>query len=73
MSEADFWANKERAQKNVEEVSSLRGKITPLLALERQIEDLTQQLTKADQTVADMTLHAPIAGTIHAADTNIQG
>ena len=40
MSEADFWANKERAQKNVEEVSSLRGKITPLLALERQIEDL---------------------------------
>jgi peptide chain release factor 2 len=40
MSEADFWTNKERAQKNVEEVSSLRGKITPLLALERQIEDL---------------------------------
>jgi peptide chain release factor 2 len=40
MSEADFWANKERAQKNVEEVSVLRGKITPLLALERQTEDL---------------------------------
>jgi len=40
MSEADFWTNKERAQKNVEEVSSLRGKITPLLALDRQIEDL---------------------------------
>jgi peptide chain release factor 2 len=40
MAEADFWTNKERAQKNVEEVSSLRGKITPLLALERQIEDL---------------------------------
>jgi peptide chain release factor 2 len=40
MSEADFWTNKERAQKNVEEVSTLRGKITPLLALERQIEDL---------------------------------
>jgi len=40
MAEPDFWANKERAQKNVEEVSGLRGKITPLLALERQIDDL---------------------------------
>src|SRR5581483_10854091 len=28
------------AQKNVEEVSILRGKVNPLLALERQIEDL---------------------------------
>jgi len=40
MAEADFWSNKERAQKQVEEVSALRGKISPLLALERQIEDL---------------------------------
>ncbi len=40
MAEPDFWANKERAQKNVEEVSTLRGKITPLLALEQQIDDL---------------------------------
>jgi peptide chain release factor 2 len=40
MAEPDFWANKERAQQRVEEVSNLRGKITPLLALERQIEDL---------------------------------
>ena len=40
MAEPDFWANKERAQKNVEEVSALRGKITPLLALDRQIDDL---------------------------------
>ena len=34
MAEADFWSNKERAQKLMEEVSALRGKITPLLALE---------------------------------------
>ncbi|HYR56975.1 MAG TPA: peptide chain release factor 2 [Chthoniobacteraceae bacterium] len=40
MAEPDFWANKERAQKQVEEVSTLRGKITPLLALETQIEEL---------------------------------
>ncbi|MDB6148913.1 MAG: peptide chain release factor 2 [Chthoniobacter sp.] len=40
MSEADFWNNKERAQQRVEEVSTLRGKITPLLTLERQVEEL---------------------------------
>jgi peptide chain release factor 2 len=40
MAEPDFWTNKDRAQKQVEEVSVLRGKITPLLALERQIDDL---------------------------------
>ena len=40
MSASDFWNNKERAQKSVEEVSSLRGKVNPLLAIERQVEDL---------------------------------
>jgi peptide chain release factor 2 len=40
MSASDFWNNKERAQKSVEEVSSLRAKVTPLLAVERQVEDL---------------------------------
>jgi peptide chain release factor 2 len=40
MAESDFWSNKDRAQKLVEEVSTLRGKITPLLNLERQIDDL---------------------------------
>ncbi len=40
MAEPDFWTNKERAQKNVEEVSNLRGKVGPLLNLERQIDDL---------------------------------
>lgn len=40
MAEPDFWDNKERAQKNVEEVSSLRGKVGPLVALETQIEEL---------------------------------
>jgi peptide chain release factor 2 len=40
MSAPDFWANKERAQQQVEEVSQLRGKINPLLSVERQVEDL---------------------------------
>ena len=40
MSASDFWSNKDRAQSSVDEVSSLRGKVNPLLALERQVEDL---------------------------------
>ena len=40
MSDQDFWNNREKAQAMVEEVSSLRNKITPLLALERGVEDL---------------------------------
>ena len=40
MSEPDFWNNKERAQQNVEEVSVLRGKVAPFLAVERQADDL---------------------------------
>jgi len=39
MAEPDFWSNKERAQQQVEEVSVLRGKINPLLELERKLED----------------------------------
>jgi peptide chain release factor 2 len=40
MSASDFWNNKEKAQASVEEVSTLRGKVTPFQALERQAEDL---------------------------------
>src|SRR5579875_1929354 len=32
----------------------------------RQVDDLTQQLRKADQALADTTLRAPIAGTVQA-------
>jgi hemolysin D len=37
-----------------------------LAAAERQVGDLTQQLKRAAQTVAEMTLKAPIAGTVEA-------
>ena len=50
MAEADFWSNKERAQQRVEEVSVLRGKVTPLLALERQIDDLPVLLELAQES-----------------------
>lgn len=40
MAAPDFWDNRERAQKNVAEVSSIRNKINPLTALESRMEDL---------------------------------
>jgi peptide chain release factor 2 len=40
MASPDFWSNKEAAQKDVEEVSDLRGKIQPFLALESRAGDL---------------------------------
>jgi peptide chain release factor 2 len=48
MSEPDFWNHKERAQQHVEEVSVLRNKITPLLALEQQVDDLAVLIELAE-------------------------
>lgn len=40
MAAPDFWDNRERAQKDVADVSSIRAKINPLSSLESRIEDL---------------------------------
>jgi peptide chain release factor 2 len=40
MSASDFWDNKERAQQKVEQVSVLRSKIHPFIALEKRMADL---------------------------------
>lgn len=40
MTEPDFWNNREDAQRNVEEVSTLRGKIQPFQALTTRTADL---------------------------------
>lgn len=40
MAAPDFWNSRERAQKLIDEAAQCRSKITPLLALERQIDDL---------------------------------
>jgi peptide chain release factor 2 len=40
MAEPNFWDHKERAQKQMEEVSTLRGKVLPLAELERKVADL---------------------------------
>lgn len=41
MSEPDFWNSKEKAQKDVEQVSILRGKIQPFQSLEARCADLS--------------------------------
>ena len=57
MGEQDFWNNQERAQKQVEEVSALRKKVHPFLALEKRPEDIAilVEFAKEDSTsVADL-------------------
>src|SRR5438067_4970570 len=54
MGAPDFWSNRERAQRDVEEVSRLRSRITPFQELERELEDFNalQQLAteETDET-----------------------
>ncbi len=51
MAEPGFWDRKEQAQKQVEEVSALRARIGPLVALETQVSDLeTLQLLADEET-----------------------
>ena len=40
MTDPDFWNNKEAAQRDVELVSELRGKLSPFLDLESRAADL---------------------------------
>ena len=40
MADPGFWDNRERAQREVAEVSALRGKINPLQTLEARLADL---------------------------------
>ena len=50
MAEPGFWERKEQAQKQVEEVSALRARVSPLVALERQVDDLeTLQLLAEEE------------------------
>ncbi len=49
MGESSFWDKKEQAQKQVEEVSALRAKVQPLMALETQVEDLETLKLLADE------------------------
>ena len=60
MSEPDFWTNKERAQQNVEEVSVLRGRVTPFLALERQTDDLAALIELASEEADSAALSGEV-------------
>jgi peptide chain release factor 2 len=61
MSAPDFWDNRERAQADVEEVSSLRGKIQPMLAVERQAEDFEVLVELAAAESDQATAQAEVA------------
>lgn len=72
MSEPDFWNHKERAQQNVEEVSILRGRVTPFLAVERQADDLVVLIElvgeEADSASASAEVEAEYNAVLKALD-----
>jgi peptide chain release factor 2 len=49
MAEPGFWDRKELAQKQVEEVSALRSKVGPFLAIERSVDDVGVLKQLADE------------------------
>jgi peptide chain release factor 2 len=48
MSADTFWNNREQAQKFIDEANSLRGKIDPLIAAEKQLDDLRVMVELAE-------------------------
>ncbi|MEQ1860662.1 MAG: peptide chain release factor 2 [Chthoniobacteraceae bacterium] len=61
MSAPDFWDSRERAQADVEEVSSVRGKIQPVLAVERQVDDFEVLVELAAEEADQATAQAEVA------------
>jgi len=58
MAAPDFWNNKETAQRDVEQVSSLRGKIQPFQALDSRANDLVLLKELAAEEVPERQLTA---------------
>lgn len=55
----DFWDHREQAQKDVERISKLRGKLHPLLALEERARDLeVLKLIVVEETSPEQQAHA---------------
>ncbi len=53
MAREDFWANRDQAQKFIEEANNLRGKLDPLLHAERQLEDYQVMLELCEAEPAE--------------------
>jgi peptide chain release factor 2 len=72
MAAPDFWDHRERAQADVEAVSTLRGKIQPLLAVERQVADyevlVELAAAEADQAAAQAEVAKEFAAISRALD-----
>ena len=53
MAEGSFWDNQQQAQKFIEEANGLRGKIDPLIAAEKKLEDVRVMLELAESEPAE--------------------
>jgi peptide chain release factor 2 len=64
MAAESFWNNREQAQKLIDEASSLRGKVEPLLKAEKQLEDfrVMVELGEAEPAEAQAKLQQELQG-----------
>jgi peptide chain release factor 2 len=64
MAAESFWNSREQAQKIIDEASSLRGKVEPLLKAEKQLEDfrVMVELGEAEPAEAQAKLHQELQG-----------
>jgi peptide chain release factor 2 len=64
MASDSFWNNREQAQKVIDEANSLRGKIDPLLKVEKRLEDLRVmvELGEAEPEAAQVQIRKDLEG-----------
>lgn len=75
MAEKNFWDNREKAQEFIDESSSLRKKIEPLIKAERQADDLRVmiELAEAEPEAAQAQHEADINRDIAILSTELEG
>lgn len=74
MTREDFWDNREKAQKLVAEVSSIRGKLDPLKQAGKDLEDLQVmvELAEAEPDAAQAALAAEISAELDTYQSRIE-
>lgn len=74
MTREDFWDNREKAQKLVAEVSSIRGKLDPLKQADKDLDDLQVmvELAEAEPDAAQASLAAEISAELDQFQSRIE-
>lgn len=75
MAQENFWDNREQAQKLIDEAGTLRKKVEPLVAFEKQFEDfkVMLELTEAEPAESQARLEQEIQGDLEKFTREVDG